>query len=509
MTSTRPSAREAVLVWIGALFVAVIAPVLLAGPGLLERAFWLDEVLTYWIASDPSLDHSMKALAGGVDTNPPALHLTLRVVGEAFGHTPAVYRLAMMISFGAALAGVFWFARRHVDRLSAAIAACLLIAPANVLWFSFDARFYAPMLACCVWIANLIVSLRERASIWRIVVLALLSAYLCTLHYFGLVALFVMVVGEMLTRFGSMRERLMRCTPTIVGPLALLACFPILLSQRTAMDSAGGTHLSRDTLNALAAAFAELWPPMIFIPIVALMLLALRKSRTRFSEILRDASPLSGLLLYPLVIVAFDLLIQPAILARYLAPIVLATCAIVPLALATLSPRLRLCAVSALALIPTIGLINVRKSVDNPSALSAPGIVRNAALDRTGPLIADWRGIGVPIWIARPELRDHLFLLDDPQLAGFYKDDAHLSAAIPFERHMIDINRDFYSVPPMISRDELVRFDRFTLVTHLSTLEEVGQRFSEWEVRKVGPIHFELTRRTTDVHIQSVDAGLE
>ena len=35
---------------------------------------------------------------------------------------------------------------------------------------------------------------------------------------------------------------------------------------------------------------------------VALMLLALRKSQTRFSQILRDASPLSGLLLAALLL---------------------------------------------------------------------------------------------------------------------------------------------------------------------------------------------------------------
>lgn len=508
MVLKRPSQREAICVWIGAMCLAIFAPILLAGSGLLERAFWLDEVLTFWIASDPSLNHSLRALAGGVDTNPPALHLTLRWLGGLFGHTPTVYRLVMMVSFGATLAGVYWFARRRVDRPGAMIAAGLLVSPANVLWFAFDARFYAPMLACSVWIANLLVALRDRVSIWRTILLALLSAYLCSLHYFGIVALFVMVVGEMLTRIGSTRDRVVRCLATLAGPVALLACVPILLDQRSALQSAGGTHLHRDTFHALSAALSELWPPMIFVPVVALALIALRKSPMRVSRILHDAAPLSGLLLYPVVIVAFDLLIQPAILARYLAPIALTACAIVPLALASLSIPLRVATACALALIPTIGLIKVRMSIENPSTLSAPGIVRNVALDQSGFLIADWRGIAIPIWIARPELRQRLMILDDPQLAGFYKDDPHLRAAIPFERRMLDIDRQFYPIPPMISRAELDRLDRFTLVTHLSTPAEVKRRFSKWNVRKIGPIHFELTRPPNE-NIHSVDAGLE
>src|SRR5687768_11489670 len=45
---------------------------------LFFRHFWLDEYLTSLVALDRSTLHAIKAVADGVDTNPPVYHMLVR-----------------------------------------------------------------------------------------------------------------------------------------------------------------------------------------------------------------------------------------------------------------------------------------------------------------------------------------------------------------------------------------------------------------------------------------------
>jgi hypothetical protein len=97
---------------------------------------------------------------------------------------------------------------------------------------AFDARFYGPWLA---GVALLLVATKRalQGADRRVsaLVLAVLSAFVCTIHYFGIVSWCVAVAagGVLAWRRGVTPRRLV---PMLAGPLALGLCLPLYASQR-------------------------------------------------------------------------------------------------------------------------------------------------------------------------------------------------------------------------------------------------------------------------------------
>jgi hypothetical protein len=99
------SPRE-IVVLAGALAALAGAQLLIAGAGsLFARHFWLDEIFTHTLVADPSLAHSMRALADGVETHPPAFYLLLRAFAVVAGTGEAALRAFVFLSTLVALLG--------------------------------------------------------------------------------------------------------------------------------------------------------------------------------------------------------------------------------------------------------------------------------------------------------------------------------------------------------------------------------------------------------------------
>jgi hypothetical protein len=470
---------------------AVIALLMmaLAGPRWWDRAFWLDECLTLLVASDPSLDHGLASLAGGVDTNPPVTHLLLNIVGSAFGHTPLVYRATMTGCF--LLAG--WCLLAVVARRSAAsqpylaspgfLALAAFVSMPLVLHHAADARFYAPMLALCATIAMLLDRREHHTHVWSAATLALLSALLVATHYFGILALMCLGAGAFVCSRERLSARIAQSLPLLAGVITLVCLRPLLSAQQAALASAGGTWMSVGLAERLSIGLQQLFPLLPTVPIVAAVLVC--KQPTRL--IMHRIGPLAGLLAMPALVLLLDQIIQPVFVARYLIATLLPVAAIAGVAIALLSPRLRLTVVALLIASFTVTLLQKRSALTTQlDPRSTRALLQVIDVHPALPVFSDWRGYALPLTLARPQ-RDVRFLSLVPAFA-----DPSLHGSIPFEALMADINARFYGVPRIGTARDAATVDTFLFITEFP--DSVGSAFPARRVTQISPVAFLIER---------------
>ena len=492
--------------------VGVIAPLAafaIAGPYYFNRPFWSDEVLGWLIAADPSFDHGMAALAGGVDTNAPLVHVLFRVLGQTFGTTPIVYRLASLVAMATTIAGLYLTLRRSVKASAAAFGCLCFAALPIVISHTTEARFYAFELAAAVW-TNLLIarrgdSLRAGPSAVRSPgntsgrgrpgsylscsagCIALSSIALCGVHYFGVIALACIVFADRFSHRPTTREWLDRVWPSAAG-FAMTACLlPLVIAQRTAMRDAGGTWVPDTFVTNSRVLIDMLLPPAATsIAVVSMTLSVALVGRAALLETLRPhRAILMAACAYVVVLFAFDRLVQPVLIPRYFI-VALPAVAAVAAAMASRWPTNVTRAAIALIAVCLCGQWwNIRTRSDAPDGRAAAGLLASvAAIDDQTPIISDWLGHAIAIIKARPA---NVSYFADKRLheAGF-------DSAIRYEREMAACVQRFYGLPGETNLSRMNRLDRFVLLTEFP--ETIHERFPEYETRQLGTVAFELRR---------------
>src|SRR5262249_7225550 len=128
---------------------------------LFARHFWIDEIFAFTLVADPDPVHALRALAGGVDMNPPMLYLLLRGFTLLTGGPgEIVFRVFASLSILLALLGIYLLLRRAYTPRVAFTAVLLLECHPLILTHAFEARFYGPWLAAIVWFAYALVLFR-------------------------------------------------------------------------------------------------------------------------------------------------------------------------------------------------------------------------------------------------------------------------------------------------------------------------------------------------------------
>ena len=90
----RPSALELVYVSIGMIVFIAIEIGASGSWSLITSPPWLDECLTLLVVNDPSFQHGLAAIRGGVENTPPAFFMMMWPVARlAGGFTPVELRL--------------------------------------------------------------------------------------------------------------------------------------------------------------------------------------------------------------------------------------------------------------------------------------------------------------------------------------------------------------------------------------------------------------------------------
>jgi hypothetical protein len=202
---------------------------------LFSRQFWLDEVVTYVTATDRSLKRSIRAIASGLDTNPPGYHLLLRGFLKLVGRTEeATLRLFAGLCLLAALTGLYANVRLVYSPLVAITVVLTTWQHPLVLRFAFEARMYGAWLAATVWFSYALACVgASPAEPWLLVLLGGTGLVTCATHTLGPLVIGLVVGGYLLCNYSATVPWLMLSAAGL-GPIAFLAWTPFLRMQDTA-----------------------------------------------------------------------------------------------------------------------------------------------------------------------------------------------------------------------------------------------------------------------------------
>jgi hypothetical protein len=319
--------RHELPIVIAGVALALSLQLILAQAGtLFARHFWLDEFFTHTLVTDPSLGHAMKALASGVETHPPALYLSLRVFTALIGrHDELALRMFAFLAAMVALLGTYRTLRLTFP-IWASVAGIMAVWAHEVMQRqSFEARFYVPWLAAIVWYCYFLARSREAGDLGLWLGTAATAAYACTVHYFGIATLLLVLTPELLWRFRCHRPLASALVPSLAGPLALASCLPLLLQQRQATSVTSWMRYPEgvNVISLLGDIYAE---PAVAMCLVIAWLGAVFASARLSAHApvlaLNQQVGISALLLLPIVLIIFSYVAQPALVDRYSLPAV-------------------------------------------------------------------------------------------------------------------------------------------------------------------------------------------
>jgi hypothetical protein len=299
------------------------------GAILLTRPFWVDEWFTVLVAGRQSLTQLFGDLASGADGGTGLFHSTLWGLHRlGMPLAPIALRVLSLLAVLGALLMLYALLRRTVGTNAAVGAVLAAGAHPLVIAHSYEARFYGPWLLCAVFYAWSITRSFEGASLRVKVVQGIAAVLLCTVHFYGVISLVLMLAATLLGRLrASARESLRALAPSIAGFPAVALIVPLALGQRRAYGVR--SWIPDFTFGQLWTLLGEFW--FAIIPLATLAVLALgwwiRRGRgewtlgTVVSRVATEPgiAAILGLALMPFALATVSLAGQPSMLARYAA----------------------------------------------------------------------------------------------------------------------------------------------------------------------------------------------
>jgi hypothetical protein len=340
------STRE--LLVVAAVMCAIVACIPLLNAGVLvTKRFWLDEqcCTLYPLANARSFFDLFDRVANS-DVAPPMLHVILWFVGKITGSlSPLVVRSVMLASVAATLFVVYATLRRRFSMTSSALAVVVIAGHALVIHHAFDGRFYGPWLffaACYAWALGVDAG---RPSRRRDVLLAVLSIFICTLHWFAVNSVGLMAAGAVAAHGRRWKDGVRLIAPSIAGVIVLAAFMPMMINQLGigGEDLLWVPPLNWGQVKQFVGAYI-LRVPML-LAVVLLLLDALRgeQRRARILPVLRDPvmAALLATGLMTLVLIAISAVMNPVMVPRYAIVSVLLAAPVIALAAETIRPYQR------------------------------------------------------------------------------------------------------------------------------------------------------------------------
>jgi hypothetical protein len=195
-----------------------------------DRPFWHDEVFTILISQLPFAT-MYRAAADGIDLAPPLNTAITRVVHGVAGIGPVATRLTPIASFLMASALLFVMVRRRAGTL-AALTAALLPGAMNSWPYVYEARGYALSMACSAAALHgwLEAAAGRRVRINLAILALALAAGLWT-HYYFVLAVIPIAVGEAVRQVAARRFDMRPWAAIVVAGLIALPLWPLVRSS--------------------------------------------------------------------------------------------------------------------------------------------------------------------------------------------------------------------------------------------------------------------------------------
>lgn len=500
----------------GALLLALMAGsfLLVGGTVLFTRPFWLDELHSVLVASRDTPAQVIRDVAGAADTNTPLFHLAAWGLGRLPGGlTPLKMRVFTFALTWLALAVTAALLRRYVSRGAALTGAVALWAHPLVQEHAVEGRFYGAWLLLSALLAYVSAPPGRTPTLRRDLLVACVSAMLCTIHYFGIFTWTLVAVATIWQALPHVRPAARRMLPMFAGPLALLACTPLYLGQRRTISVATWIPplSTRQVLEFSIGTFA--WAPLVIVLLGLAADHVLRPStetppRPSAGSDLRALIALGAL---PAIVLAFSALVQPTLLPRYALPGMLLWAPLVAFGFAQAGLITRVAVLGLLSLSGLAGTVRlagnsrafaaeVRTSQETVRPLAAAGVLlvspsRHAIYALAGADSALGRSIRFIEWPDSPARRPHPPGSDSATAENLYL----------LERDIARVHRSLYGFPRAIPAGEVGRADRVVLLSQVNgSTATNAERFNrEWlpahHMRVLAPGVHEFVRTASGV----------
>ena len=210
-----------------AVYVAALIP-------LATRPLWYDELLTYYVATAPSL-RKFVDLVLHADLNPPLGYLPVMASHAIFGHQPLATRLPSAAAFLLAGFIVFYLVRRRLGGLFA-LGATALFWTGFFLYYAVEARPYALLLLWfCLSLLCWQRAMDDKARPGACWALGACVAAMLLTHCFAPVLIAPLIAGEAVRGFTT-RKLDRGIWAALLLPLPLVLTYvPLFLGERGAM----------------------------------------------------------------------------------------------------------------------------------------------------------------------------------------------------------------------------------------------------------------------------------
>lgn len=433
-----------------------------------DRLPWLDEMHSIQLVSDVSAVHAIMALKGGADTNPPVYYLVCRGLSRILRMPVlSVLRWASMGSTLLALVGVYACLRLAFGRLPSIAGSLSIWAHPIVQQYSWEARSYTMWLAAQAWFIYCVMlsSRREKAGFPEVAA-ALLAYIACTLHYFGVISILLVLAVQFAVLWSTRRPVMRDLVPLLGVGAAMLTLLPFYFSQRGTISVT--TWVDPPSIMTSLAFLANLMNPPVLAgcAVLAWVTVAFRDSRCASEPadglILRRLAGMTSLLLMPPAVILFSYVIQPALIERYA---LVAVIGLGPVA-AFLVDRRRaaavIVAVVGLMAYSTVTLESVARTLsgeDGQRRMLAESI-RKAAGTCSGEVVFERRHDYWPVCYALPGLAGRMRLLDLEREEMIAPNDMDVH-----DRDMMRNLSKFYPDLRVIRLDDLRRKESFVFVS--------------------------------------------
>ena len=488
---------------------------------LMTKRFWLDELCcTVYALRDSSNPVEVVRNALSYDVAPPLLHLITWPVTLLFGSSPAAVRTVALGSVVLATILLYFLMRRRFSIAASSAGVLALLSHSLVIRHAFDARFYGPWLLFGVAFALALGMDAGRPSRRRDILVALLAVCLCTLHWFGVTSLFLLVAGGFLAaavtpsmsvtpseargpHFRHWRDALRLVAPAIAGPIVLALLLPSMFRQLSHSGEAllWVPKLNMSQVMQMAQLFWIRAPILIAIALLVVDRLAPRlmgrsQPATPVSAALRDPgiAALLAAVLMPVVLMVITLVLEPVMVPRYAILAAMAAPLLVAMAFETIG-RIGRIAIAVVFAGLVIGFLDrefrqVRFSEQVLNEYDA-ALREGHRLDPTLPLVFQSYFILYPIdGNARRETIARVMEIPDSALDVMYPDTALAAEKrrLKTDRMMVRLHEKGFGFPRVITVDSLRASPRFALLARDAELP-YGHRNSLELGTKLFPEH--------------------
>ena len=481
--------REGVLVAAGLAAMVGLQLVAIDGVYLFSKYFWIDELYTYAVVSDPNLAHALGAIRGGID-NMPVNALLMRALGAVAGNPAEVFLRSYALGFMVlAMTGIYVLLRRAVP-VPAALAGVLAVwAHPLIQGHAFDARFYGPFMAASVWFCFAVDRRLTSPHVRRTAIgLALAALALCAIHLFGIIVWGIVVAASVLVF-----RRVRPLWPALAGPPLLPLIWWLVLAPHRAVitvptwENPFSWSEFADTArfvllpDYLTATFLLMWGVLCIGWILA--------QRPENAPPAPIPSPvfmlLTSLGLLVPAVAGVSLLIQPALTPRYS---MVAIAALAPLVAWSVARLPRWGAVLIIALLMAVSTNGLRRHAvqarwQDQQIQSVAAAVRQ--LPGEAPVVFEVTHVVDVIWRYAPDLRSRVVLLD------FETGDVPQSSPLRIvSRDLARLYRRLYEAPRHVTWSELRSSPSFYLAPDrraYSVQPGAKDRYPGFTITPLGP----------------------